>query len=281
MVATAGLSPLPVAGARSFSDSGQAPLELLKTEIVDDVAVVTLLTSEGQLPWGTRVQEHRINPWLLQQLNAALDAAEKAGVQAVVVTGDGKFFCNGMDLPYIKANVTESTNIQMEAELLLSRILTFRTPTIAAINGHWTAAGAMLGLAFDVRVMPSDGKGLMFVPGIDIGLVYSAGMTELMKAKLPQCLWSDTLCFAKRFQCAELLAHGVVNEAPPAGELIAKALEVAKGLKSKGKDEKTRETLHGIKQNLYSGAVAVLGREVQDMGFATGTFTATGRAAKL
>lgn len=255
-------------------------MELLKTEIVDGVACVRMLAPEGQFSWGTRIWEHRINPLLLQQVNTALDTAEKEGAQALVVIGDGRFFCNGMDLQYISANVSESTRIQTDAEMLLSRILTLGIPTVAALNGHFTAAGAMLGLAFDVRVMPSDSKGLFFVPGIDIGLVYSAGMTELMKAKMPQPLWNDVLCMAKRYQSEELMRYGVVNATPPSSELLPKSLELATALKSKGKDEKTRETMRGIKNNLYKDAVATLGKQVEDMGFASGTFSATGRAAK-
>lgn len=258
-----------------------SPMDLLKTEIVDDVAVVTMLAPEGALPWGTRIFEHRINSLLLSQLSNALDAAERRQVQAVVVIGEGKFFCNGMDLQYISANVAESLELQTNAEVLMRRILTLQVPTIAALNGHWTAAGAMLGLAFDVRVMPSDGKGLFFVPGIDIGLVYSPGMTALMKAKLPQPLWNDVLCFGKRLACADLLQHGVVNAAPPASELRARAVAMAQELKSKGKDDKTRQTLHAIKRNLYKEAVEALGSDVQDMGFAAGTWDATGRASKL
>merc|ERR1719189_763084 len=136
-----------------------------------------------------------------------------------------------MDLQYITANVSQSTQIQTAAEELLSRILTLNVPTVAALNGHFTAAGAMLGLAFDVRVMPSDGKGLFFVPGIDIGLVYSVGMTELMRAKMPQPLWNDALCMARRFQCEELLRHGIVNAAPPTAQLREAALEMATELR--------------------------------------------------
>ncbi|CAE7619881.1 ECI1 [Symbiodinium sp. CCMP2592] len=262
-----------------WSSSGK-DVELLKTEIVDDVAVVRLLAPEGQFPWGTRIFEHRINPMLIQQVNAALDVAEKNGVNALTVIGDGRFFCNGMDLQYISANVAESTKIQADAEKLMSRILTFGVPTVAAINGHITAGGAMLGLAFDKRLMPADSPGLFFVPGIDIGLVYSAGMTELMKAKLPSTMWNDTLCMGKRYESAELKANGVLEETPAASEFFEVALQLAKSLKSKGKDPKTRETMHGIKNNLYKDAVALLGQKVQDMGFADGTFDATGRPRK-
>lgn len=225
--------------------------------------------------------EHRINPWLIEQLHAALDAAEQAEAQAVMVIGEGTFFSNGMDLMYMDKHKAETTKVQIAAEQLLSRILTFPMPTIAAINGHFAAAGAMLGLAFDLRVMPADGRGLCFVPGIDIGLVYSVGMTELMKAKLPQAMWNEFICFGKRFACPELLQRGVVNKAPPQAELHSAALEVARGLRSKGKDRKTRETLHAIKSNLYRETVAVLGKQVKDMGFTSGTWDPTGRASKL
>merc|ERR1719343_1658997 len=106
-------------------------------------------------------------------------------------------------------------------------------------------------------------------------------MTELMKAKLPQPMWNDALCFAKRYDCAALQRHGVVATAPPAAQLLEKALEVAQGLRSKGKDQKTRETLKGIKGNLYKVAVEAMSKQVEDMGFATGTWDPTGRASKL
>jgi len=274
------LASSPQGAARGLA-TGEQPPELLTTELVDGVAVVTLHSPAGQqLPWGTRVLEHRINRILLEQVNAALDAAEEQEAQAVVVIGEGKFFCNGLDLQYISAHPADATKVQTEAERLLSRILTFRTPTVAAINGHFAAAGAMLGLAFDMRVMPADSTGLMFVPGIDIGLVYSPGMTELLKSKLPQPLWNDVLCFGRRLQCPDLLQHGVVNVAPTAADLRSRAIEVAAGLKSKGKDQKTRDTLHGIKQNLYKDAVVMLGQDVEDMGFAEGTWDPTGRASK-
>ncbi|CAJ1360192.1 unnamed protein product [Effrenium voratum] len=267
-------------GGARWNSALRDDVELLSTKVVDDIAVVRLLSPEGSFPWGTRIFEHRINPLLIGQVNRALDAAERCGAQGLLVIGDGRFFCNGMDLQYISANVSQSTQIQEDAEKLMARILTLGMPTIAAVNGHITAGGAMLGLAFDKRLMPNDTKSLFFVPGIDIGLVYSAGMTELMKAKMPLTMWNDTLCMGKRYHPEELKEHGVVDATPPVAELLSAAMELAKGLKAKGKDAKTRETMHGIKNNLYKEAAATLGRQVQDMGFASGTFDATGRPRK-
>merc|ERR1711959_14337 len=103
---------------------------------------------------------------------------------------------------------------------------------------------AMLGLAFDKRVMAAESKGLFFVPGIDIGLVYSKGMTELMKAKMPAPMWNHVMCFARRYKCQELHQAGVVDAiAPSDSELVSEAIAIATELKSKGKDAKTRETM--------------------------------------
>ena len=43
-------------------------------------------------------------------------------------------------------------------ESCLSGILTLGMPTVAALNGHITAGGAMLGLSFDKRLMVADSK---------------------------------------------------------------------------------------------------------------------------
>ncbi|CAK9002719.1 unnamed protein product [Durusdinium trenchii] len=201
-----------------------------------------------------------------------------------------------MDLQYISANMSQAMAIQTDAEKLMRRVLTLGMPTVAALNGHTAAGGAMLALAFDKRLMTAESQstreaglklclkfppvGVFFIPGIDLGLVYSTGMTELMKAKMPLAMWNDVLCMGKRFQSEELLKHGVVEARPPAADLFDSAMELATSLKSKGKDEKTRDTLHKIKGNLYKDAAATLGFQVQDMGYATATFSATGRPQK-
>ena len=59
------------------------------------------------------------------------------------------------DLKWIEANPGKPTqDLQVAAERLMARILTFPLPTVAAINGHFTAAGAMLGLRFEMPPSP-------------------------------------------------------------------------------------------------------------------------------
>ncbi|GBG31613.1 Enoyl-CoA hydratase, mitochondrial [Hondaea fermentalgiana] len=259
---------------------------IVSTEVQGDgsVAVVKLLGGDAKetFPWGTRVCEHRVNPHLIESIDAALDAAlADENVCAVVVTGEGKFFSNGMDLKWIDANPAEADELQRNTEALLARILTFPLPTIAAINGHFCAAGAMLGLAFDYRIMNVE-KGLFFVPAIDIGLVYSPGMTELMKAKTPVHMHNDMIVYAKRYGATDLVRENVVVEAVKLVEVVSVSLQFARELVAKGrfKGPKYRETMESIKRRTYTTAYKALTDEesFQGLGFEDGTWDESGKS---
>ena len=107
----------------------------------------------------------------------------------------------------------------------------------------------------------------MFVPGVDLGLAYSPGMTELMKCKLPQAMHSDFIVFGKRFTCVgtrgtlSLSQHGVVAPAQ-ANAVLTTALSNAQLLKSKARH---RETLSVIKSTLYHEAISALELEPDEV----------------
>eukprot|EP00936_MAST-01D_sp_MAST-1D-sp1_P000614 g614.t1 len=223
-------------------------------EVEDGVAVITM-RGKGISPHGTPLEEHRIEPRTIAALNDALDAAiAHSGVQAVVVAGEGRFFCNGLDLKWVDAHLGDEANrMQLAAEKLLARILTFELPTVAAVNGHCTAAGAMLALSFDYRVMNAD-RGWFFVPGIDLGLVYSPGMTTLMQAKTPTVMHLPMIGYAQRYGGKDLAALGVAHRAASGGPpgVLSEALALAQSLRVKGRDAQYRRTLGAIKCRLYN-----------------------------
>merc|ERR1712217_35036 len=109
-------------------------------------------------------------------------------------------------------------------------------------------------LAFDVRVMNNE-KGFCFVPGIDLGLTYSPGMTALMTAKLPPQVQVEFVTFGERFTADALKKHGVVYRAVPSAEVLPTAIRRASALKAKSKH---RDTMRSIKESLYCEALAAL-----------------------
>jgi len=173
-------------------------------ELRDGVALITLVGQEGEQPWGTRRAEHRWNPATVSALGAALDEVEKSEAEAVVVANKGKYWSNGMDLKFLDAHAgsPEVGALGSRVNELLARVCTFPLPTVAALGGHWCAAGGMMGLAFDYRVMASD-RGFFFIPGVDLGLIYAPTQIALMKAKLPQDMHREVIVFNSRRWTAE------------------------------------------------------------------------------
>lgn len=241
---------------------------------VDSQGIATItLGGEGDQEWGTKKEEHRMNDEFLTTLFSKLDEVEaNAEAKAVVFIGEGKFFCNGIDLAWITAAVggkreagnndidpaTQSHPIWKKSEAFLLRVLTFPLPTCAALNGHWVALGCMWGLACDYRVMRED-RGFMFVPAVDIGAVYSPGFTALMGSKVPQNVLRDMMTFARRFSAPELVGYGVVEKATSLDELLEAAKETLRPWLGKGRKKNGQlSTMGGIKKVLYGNAVHLL-----------------------
>merc|ERR1719197_1894758 len=106
---------------------------------------------------------------------------------------------------------------------LMVRVCCFPLPTVAAIRGHFCAAGGMMGLAFDYRLMSTD-RGFFFIPGVDIGLVYSPFQTAIMTTKLPASMHRDVIVLnSKRWNAEELVKRGVVDGTAKADEILDKA----------------------------------------------------------
>eukprot|EP00756_Hemistasia_phaeocysticola_P002944 Hpha_TRINITY_DN11971_c0_g1::TRINITY_DN11971_c0_g1_i3::g.20651::m.20651 len=223
------------------------------------VAVVTMADTEGMHPWGTPKAEHRWNPVSVEGLHSILDTLEAdQTVQSLVVAAKGKFWSNGMDLQWVdQASPEEGAQCNRRLNDLMARVLCFPVPTVAAFQGHWCAAGGMFGLCFDYRVMANN-RGYFFVPGVDLGIVYSPFQTELMKAKLPQPMHRDVIVLnLKRWKATELVSVGVVDETCPGAETEKVAVAAASRLCAKGRGA-ARKALQPIKQNVYSRVLSAL-----------------------
>merc|ERR1711924_190838 len=103
---------------------------------------------------------------------------------------------------WIDANLNKADDLQKQAEARLASLLTCPVPTIASIAGHCCAAGSMLALACDYRVMGE--KGLFFIPAVELGLVYSPGMISLMQSKLSPNAQRDIILFGHRYNSKSL-----------------------------------------------------------------------------
>src|SRR5262245_24816599 len=94
----------------------------------------------------------------LDRLSGQLDAVEAAGAGALVLTGEGKAFSAGLDLPELAALDRAGLErfIRRFSEVML-RVFALPFPVVAAVNGHAIAGGCVLALQADVRIAAAGG----------------------------------------------------------------------------------------------------------------------------
>ena len=80
-------------------------------------------------------EENRFHPDWMAEVGAALDEVENTeGPVALVTTGAGKFYSNGLDLDYMMGEGAEDAGGYVRDVLdLIGRVLTFPAMTVAAI----------------------------------------------------------------------------------------------------------------------------------------------------
>ena len=198
--------------------------------------------------------ENRFNRPFLDALNEALDAVERStGPAALVTTGEEKFYSNGLDLAWLSGDGQAEAGAFVGAVLaVLGRVLAFPVPTVAAINGHAFAAGAMLALAHDFRVMRAD-RGFFCLPEVDIQIPLAPGMTALIKSRLTPAVFRDTILTGMRLGGDDALRRGIVDEAVPAAEVLPRA--VARAAALAGKD---RGIYGALKRGMYADTLELL-----------------------
>jgi enoyl-CoA hydratase/carnithine racemase len=209
----------------------------------DEVAVVALTGGEN-----------RFHPDLLDALDAALDGIERAdGPAALVLTGEAKFFSNRLDLDYLAAAGPDDTQTNIgRVHGLLARILGFPGFTVAAIGGHAFAAGAMLALACDQRVMRAD-RGYFCLPEVDLGLPFTAGMRALITSRLTPAAAHEAMVTGRRYGGVEAQARGLVDLAVGEDDVLPEAVRRAAAMAGK-----SRAAVSSIKRSLFADAIAAL-----------------------
>jgi enoyl-CoA hydratase/carnithine racemase len=165
---------------------------------------------------------------------------------ALVTVADGKFWSNGLDLDWLTANLDKAESYISEVQALFNELLTLAVPTVAAVQGHCFAAGAMLALAHDWRVMRAD-RGFFCMPEVDLQIPFSDGMDSLIRAKLPAPTALEAMTTGRRYGGAEAEAAGIVTRAVPEGEVGAAAIEIARPLAAKA-----GPTLGTIKARMFA-----------------------------
>ncbi|MFJ5271600.1 enoyl-CoA hydratase-related protein [Streptomyces sp. NPDC088358] len=197
--------------------------------------------------------ENRFHPDWITSVDAALDEVEKAeGPRALVTAATGKFYSNGLDLEWLSAHADQHDDYIVSVHKLFARLLSLPMITVAALQGHTFAAGAMFSLAHDFRVMRSD-RGFWCLPEADINMPFTPGMSALVQSRLAPQTAHEAMLTARRYGGSDAAAAAIVDRAVAEDVVRSTAVEIAQAQLSKAGD-----TLGTIKARLYGPALASL-----------------------
>lgn len=168
--------------------------------------------------------------------------------RSLVTTGTGKFFSTGLDLDWIAEYPRQARTLVQRSQEVLASLLTCNAFTVAAVQGHAFAGGALLAIAHDAVLMRAD-RGYFCLPEIDLPVALTDGMTALVAAKLSPGAAAAAILTGRRFTAEQAVDCGIANHAVAIEQLLSEALTLA--AQQCGKDPSTLGTM---KERLYRGA---------------------------
>ncbi|KAK4122556.1 ClpP/crotonase [Parathielavia appendiculata] len=207
----------------------------------------------------TSPPDNRLTTASCTALLDALDLVEfgsyKPGV-LVTTSGVPKFYSNGLDLEHALATEGFLPGVLYK---LFARLLTYPMPTVALVPGHAFAAGLMLAMHHDYRVM-SPARGFACVNELDFGVPLKPAMSGIFRLKVSPSTYRALVLEAHRFGGQAALEAGIADRL---GGLDA-VLEL---VREKKLTSKAATGIYGLlKAEMYRESVALLSVEGYQMG---------------
>ena len=195
----------------------------VKVEGRGAVRIVTLNRPESYNSVVADMHRGLIDVW------AALAADPTA--RAVVLTGAGKAFCSGGDFQMFEGLLDDPAQVDIEIEnarALVTAILRFKLPVVAAVNGAAVGLGSALATLSDLVLM-SD-RSYLKDPHVAVGLVAADGgslawpfLTSMLKAK-------EHILLGTKISPEDAVSLGLANRVVAHEDLVDEALSLAERL---------------------------------------------------
>ena len=216
---------------------------------MNDRVAVTITEGVADVRLTRADKMNALDPAMFEALLATLDRLQnEKGLRAVVLSGEGKAFCAGLDMAQFAAmSSSSSTGLLAEA----ARDLAKRThgqanapqqvvwgwrqlpvPVIAAVHGVAYGGGFQLALGADIRVLAPDAR--MSIMEIKWGLVPDMAGTPILATLLRDDILRDLIYTGRVISAEEARSYGLVTRI--AEDPLAAALELAREIAGKSPD---------------------------------------------
>jgi methylglutaconyl-CoA hydratase len=224
--------------------------ETLTVETNEQVATVTFNRPE---------KRNAITTQMIAELQAVLDEIEKTQTRVVILTGNGKAFCAGIDLDMLQNIAKQSPGENQEDSRRIAKmfrkIWSYSRPMIAAVNGHALAGGCGIATLCDFTLAIPEAK--FGYTEVKIGFL-PAIVSVFLTRQIGEKRCRDLLLTGRLVEAAEAKELGLVNEIVPADKLMARANQLAETILASSPSSITR-----AKHLLVSAAAASVDHDLE------------------
>ena len=164
---------------------------------------------------------------LLERVAAEMARLREDRPRALVVTGSGRNFSAGLDLPRFLAEGPEYARRITEAlhDALLG-LHALPVPTVAAVNGHAIAGGFVLACACDARIV-ENGSGRFGITELPVGVPFPVAPLEMVRQALGTQRTRELAYGGHLIDAPASHEIGFATELTSPGECVDRALALA------------------------------------------------------
>lgn len=192
----------------------------MKTILTMPDSDIALLTMAGE------GRPFVLNRRTMTEMNTLLDEVERRRPRALVITGEGKFFCAGADIKEMLAmDGRELHEWALLGGRLNTRLEALEMPVIAAVNGMALGGGCELALACDLRCASMAAR--FAVPEVTLGTICGAGGTQRLPRLIGETRAKQLIFTGQTISAQTALEWGLINSVQTAGTLLEETLALA------------------------------------------------------
>jgi len=161
-------------------------------------------------------------------LSDRFDELARSDAKAVVLTGQGRIFCAGVDLKRVSAEGAGYIRAFLPTlHRLYDTVFNMPKPVVAALNGHAAAGGAVLACCADRRIMAKD-SGRIGITELLVGVPFPSLAYEIVRFAVPHRYLPEFTLTGATYATDAALQRGWVDEVCEGGEQLDRAKAAAR-----------------------------------------------------
>lgn len=172
----------------------------------------------------SRPPANALSPELIAALGEAVVDAPREGARALVLSGSGKLYSGGLDIPVLLPLDRPAIRATWESFYrLMYSLAASPIPVAAAITGHSPAGGAVLAIFCDYRVM-AEGDVKIGLNEVQVGISLPVAILRAFIRLVGPRQAEKLTVTGRLIPAAEALRIGFVDELAPPDQVVARAL---------------------------------------------------------